>query len=858
MTRGQIDGGGAEFTLSLEDDLTQRIKSSMQTVVSEIKAVKSAVDSEIREIGQQIESTARSVATLSAGITALGGASLFGFGKAIVAAGDFAETVNMFEAVFKDQSAAVRQWGREYGDTVGRAESQMLDFLAQAQDTFVPLGFDRREATELSKTVTKLAIDLGSFKNIDDADSLRRVLGGLVGNTENLKAFSVQATAAAIKAKALTLGFDPNNLKSYEKALTILEITLDGTEDAQADAINTAKEFNNSVKTLRAEIQRLTIAIGTELKGAATLAIRGLTQVLSLISDLLERFPILTKVAAGLAIAITGIGLAATAAATAIALLGGSLSVIGFFALGSLIKTTGIMGALGIAANVARTAVAGIASAFGGFAVATKSSVTAAATFRTAIAGIGRALSGLGGALAAVFRGGIVRVALIGFAASAKAVIATITASFAAMTRFMIAASLRLAIALVNPWTLLAAAVVAAMKLTERYYRKQEQMENKRAEQLERQRQRIVGESFRAAGQEVPSDLSKTLDISRARVVNTPNTGLSQEFSDLAKEIKEARTALESFKERMDGAKQLLDRGNISQAEFDRFAKQELDSFRRSDPVTQARESLRESLMTPIEVFQSAVDKADELFSKEPEMLKRAKEAAREQFRANDKATQVAEDLRTPLERFEDATAEANRLFADSPENLRRALDAAARQFKASDPAEQLRLQLRTPAEILRDRLNQLAEVIAGAPADLRAQLSARGKKEAFDEFNRSDPGRQAAKEIKESLKTDGQKIAEKVTEAAALVGKGLLSPRQFDEFRRVLIKDAVGDRPDVDLSESIASTSAAFASNVGAFAPTFDTDQELVKFNEKQLGVQQEMNAHLAKIANRRRVLTR
>jgi hypothetical protein len=857
-TRAQIDAGGAEFSLSLKDDLTKQVQASLQTVVTEVRAVKAAVDSEIKDIGRQIESTAKSVAALSAGVTALGGASLFGFGKAIVAAGNFAETVNMFEAVFKDQSAAVRAWGKEYGKTVGRAEAQMLDFLAQSQDTFVPLGFDRREAAELSKTVTKLAIDLGSFKNIDDGESLRRLLGGLVGNTENLKAFGVQATAAAVKAKALSLGFDPNNLTSYEKALAILEITIDGTQDAQGDAINTAKEFANSVKGLQAQIKRLTINLGSELKGAATAAVRALSSMLSLTSDLLERFPVLTKVAAALAIAITAIGLAATAAATAIAFLGASLGTIGILALGSLVRTAGVMGTLAIASGIARTAVTGVSTAFGAFAVSSRAAVTTSATFAGAMRGVAAAIGRVGAGLAAVFQRGVMRAALLGLVAGFKTAIATVTAAFAAMFRFVIAASLRMAVALVNPWTLLATAIVAAMKLVERYYRQQEEFEKKRAKNLEQERQRIVAESFRAAGQPVPDDLSNNRDYNKARVVGTKDTALSQFDSDLAKEIAGMRTALESFRERVAGAERLLSRGSINQEQFDKFAKQELESFRKSDPVTQARESLRESLLTPIEVFEKAVAEAKTLFSDEPAMFDRARQAAIEQFKANDKATQLAQQLRTPLEKFEAAAEEANRLFADSPENLKRALDDAAEQFRASDPAEQLKMQLRTPAEILRDRMIELGEILASAPAEMREQLATRGRQQAFDEFNRTDPDRRGAKEIRDSLKSDGVKIAEKIAKASELVSKGLLSQRELAKFRGNLIKEAVGDRPEVDLSRSVASTSATFASQVGAFGPAFNADQELVKFNEKQLEVQQEMNGHLAKMANRRRVLNK
>ncbi|MCA9222109.1 MAG: hypothetical protein KDA71_17390, partial [Planctomycetales bacterium] len=253
-----IIAGGASFKLTLKDDLTRDIRAAIQGAVEAVRAAQVQIDNQIKSIGQSISRTGKQIAAVGAGAAAFGGGAAFGLARATIAAGDFAETINMFEAVFKEQSNAVRQWGRDYAKEVGRSEAQLLRFLAESQDTFVPLGFDRQQAAELSKTVSKLAIDLGSFKNIDDSDALRRLLGGLIGNTENLRAFGVVAQEAQIKAKALSLGFDPRKLTAYEKALTILQLTIDGTADAQGDAIRTAGGFANSVKALKGAIANLT------------------------------------------------------------------------------------------------------------------------------------------------------------------------------------------------------------------------------------------------------------------------------------------------------------------------------------------------------------------------------------------------------------------------------------------------------------------------------------------------------------------------------------------------------------------------------------------------------------------------
>lgn len=827
MNGAQIDAGGAGFELSLEDRLSKELSAAVSGVISDVSGMTKSIaadlktigqgfarvaSNEIRNFGAQVESVGKSIAKVGAGATAFGAASSYGLLRATARAGDFVETVNMFEAVFKEQSAAIRQWGKDYGSVVKRSEAQMLEFLALSQDTFVPLGFDRREAAELSKTVTKLAIDLGSFKNMDDGEAIRRLLGGLVGNTENLKAFGVQATAAAIKAKALTLGFDPTNLTSYQKAMAILQITIDGTQDAQGDAIKTADEYVNSVKGMNAELDRLGVTLGTAIIKPVTGVVHGFTAMLSKVNDLLESMPTLARTAAVLAVAITSIGTAAVVAGAGLAVLGTKIGAVTALA---VLQFANLGGVVGKAVTLITTGLAAIRGAI----------------LRTFAAGVGLGLKGL-------FAGIIV---------GAKALFG-----------FVVGAATKLAAALLSPWVLLAAAIAGAIKLVEMYYRRQEQLEKNKGDELEARRQAIVAKSYRDAGQEVPADLGKTLDINKARVVPSQAAASPELDLELANEIRSMRTALQEYRDKIQNAQRLFDAGKITGAEFSRFAKAETDSFKRSDAVTQARESLREQLLTPIELFVKSVTSARELFANEPEMFKRAKEAAIAQFKANDAATQMAKQLRTPLEQYQAAIKEARDMFRNDPENLRRALSAAADAFRASSPVEQLKDSLRTPFEIFRDRMAEIREIVANAAPELRADLARRATAAARKEFEESDPDTRLAKEFRDGLKTPAQQTGEKFAEAMELAAKGLLTGGELGAIKRNLRKDFLGDQPDVELSKSIQTTSAQVAAQLGAFGPTFDADKESLEYQKKQVELTIEMRDQMKKFNKKRGLVLR
>ena len=763
-SRANIDAGGAGFELSLEDSLTRDLNSALSEASKAVRSIAGVIDRDVKAIGQSIQGLGRKIAAIGVGATAAGVGSSLGFAKATIAAGNFAETVNMFDQVFKDQSKSVRAWSQDYGKAVGRSREQLMRFLAESQDTFVPLGFDRAEAAELSKTVTKLAVDLGSFKNIDDGEALRRLLGGIIGNTENLRAFGVVAQEAQIKAKAFDLGFDPDNLTAYQKALTILELTIAGTADAQGDALRTADSFNNSIKALRSAFADLVIEVGEPLREIASKFIQSAAFIVQGLAGLLREFPIVSKLAAGVSLAMSTLGAVAVG-------IGGA-----FIALGSVVAKTGI-------------AIYGLDK------------------IGIRIGGVIGALINQVVRLRAAFAGMIARSAI---SVAFKAIVASVVAGIGLIAKAAVAAGATIAKALVNPWTLLIAAIVLATEAAKNYYVRQEEFEKRKGEGLERERQRIVAQSFIDAGQAVPSDLSKTFNPNSFVVNNDPATGgaLSNANRDLADEILGLRSPVELFKERMQGAADLLKRGTISREQFDKFAKIETQSFRGADPATQERDSLIDQLKSPFQKFRESVMQAKKFFADQPELLKKAIDAARASFEASDPGEQLKAQLMTPAERFRVAIENARKLFADQPEIMRRAFAAASDEFKASQPKPQ------------------------------------------------DDPAVQAADRIKEAIKTDAQKVAEQIAEATSLVGAGKLDRQDGETFVNQLRKDFLGDNPGKPSYKQLATQSAAVAGNIGKFGPSFsNTASEERTYRRKAIELQQAANAELKKIRNRQPV---
>ena len=67
------------------------------------------------------------------------------------------------------------------------------------QDTFVPLGFARNEASDLSVQLTKLAVDVASFNNASDTETMRAFQSAIVGNHETVRRFGIVITEATLQ-----------------------------------------------------------------------------------------------------------------------------------------------------------------------------------------------------------------------------------------------------------------------------------------------------------------------------------------------------------------------------------------------------------------------------------------------------------------------------------------------------------------------------------------------------------------------------------------------------------------------------------------------------------------------------------
>ena len=154
-----------------------------------------------------------------------------------------------------------------FADATGRSIIELEGMAASVQDTFVPLGFARGEAADLSVQLTKLSTDVASFQNAQDPEVMAAFQSALVGNHEAVRRFGIVITESTLQAELNRMGIrkNINEITNEEKVRARLNLLIAGSTDAIGDAEKTAGSFENRQKAMNSALNDLAVGVLTPL-----------------------------------------------------------------------------------------------------------------------------------------------------------------------------------------------------------------------------------------------------------------------------------------------------------------------------------------------------------------------------------------------------------------------------------------------------------------------------------------------------------------------------------------------------------------------------------------------------------------
>lgn len=217
------------------------------------------------------------LAAVGVGAVVLGG-QLIGLGS------DAEEMMGKFNVVFANTGGQVTEQLDAFAEAAGRSRFELMEMAATFGDTLKPMGFTEEAAADMSVQLSQLAVDLGSFNNMEMDEALRRLQGTLIGSHENALAFGVIINENTLKAELAANGWDKLTGAELEQAKVQarLNLLMKGTTDAQGDAIRTSGSWANQMRALQATLKDAGTEIGLKLLPAVT-------PLLSLFGELASR-----------------------------------------------------------------------------------------------------------------------------------------------------------------------------------------------------------------------------------------------------------------------------------------------------------------------------------------------------------------------------------------------------------------------------------------------------------------------------------------------------------------------------------------------------------------------------------------
>jgi hypothetical protein len=245
------------------DTLLVRIEADMSDLSRGLKKVQRDVDRSSSKIGGSLKKIGGAMKGLVAAALVRQG---FIAGKAMIdLASDIEEMQGKSKVVFGRFRAETVEALEQFGNEVGRSTHELEGMAASIQDTFVPMGFARGEASKLSVELTKLAVDVASFNNASDTETMAAFQSALVGNHETVRRFGVIITETTLNQELMRMGVEKGTKAATEaeKVQARLNLITEGTSDAAGDAARTSDSYANTLRGLKAEFSELAGELGT-------------------------------------------------------------------------------------------------------------------------------------------------------------------------------------------------------------------------------------------------------------------------------------------------------------------------------------------------------------------------------------------------------------------------------------------------------------------------------------------------------------------------------------------------------------------------------------------------------------------
>lgn len=211
-------------------------------------------------------------------------------GNAVAKFNDFYEATDLFHNAMGNLSGEADTLISKMQGLLGVDPTKAMTYMATIQSLGTSFGLTSDKAYILSKNLTQLAYDEGSYWNKDVAETFTAMSSAISGEIEPIRRLGVDLSQARLQQELLALGFNKqvSSLSQADKAVLRYIAIMKQTANVQGNLAQTIQSPANQIKILKAQLDMLAKSVGSLLYPAMKSILPPLIAAVQLIREFVQ------------------------------------------------------------------------------------------------------------------------------------------------------------------------------------------------------------------------------------------------------------------------------------------------------------------------------------------------------------------------------------------------------------------------------------------------------------------------------------------------------------------------------------------------------------------------------------------
>ncbi len=211
-------------------------------------------------------------------------------GNAVAKFNDFYEATDLFHNAMGNLSNEADTLISKMQGLLGVDPTKAMTYMATIQSLGTSFGLASDKAYILSKNLTQLAYDEGSYWNKDVAETFTAMSSAISGEIEPIRRLGIDLTQARLQQELLALGFNKqvSSLSQADKAVLRYIAIMKQTANVQGNLAQTIQSPANQIKILKAQLDMLAKSVGSLLYPALKAILPPLIAAVQLIREFVQ------------------------------------------------------------------------------------------------------------------------------------------------------------------------------------------------------------------------------------------------------------------------------------------------------------------------------------------------------------------------------------------------------------------------------------------------------------------------------------------------------------------------------------------------------------------------------------------